>query len=126
MFFRATLLLVLFFALACQNLPPDSAAGLKVYPNPYNPENGVLTIERTDGGSFSTMQNELIVYDYSLREVYRTNLLPVAGSADKKLIWSGLDSAGIRVSPGLYYLKVIANTAAGPSHTESMIRLIVQ
>lgn len=128
--FRSLSVLLLFIPVLvpgnCNNMVPDTAQTLKAYPTPYNPTAGVLTIEYTDGSAFSTSQNDFIVYDFALNEVYRANLLPVVGSSDKKLVWAGIDNAGIRVSPGIYYLKVIATTNAGAANTDSMFRLIVQ
>lgn len=108
----------------CTNMPLNGAQKFKAYPNPYNPATGVLTIENLDGSDFSTTQNDFVVYDFALNEVYRANLLPISGN--KKLVWSGIDNAGIKVSPGIYYLKVIVTTASGGSNTDSMYKLIVQ
>jgi hypothetical protein len=110
----------------CNNMAPDSAQTLKAYPNPYNPTQGVLTIENADGSAFSATQNDFIVYDFALNEVYRANLLPVAGSSNKKLVWAGIDNAAIKVSPGIYYLKVVSTTNTGAANTDSMFKLIVQ
>jgi hypothetical protein len=114
------------FAGNCNNMVPDTAQTLKAYPNPYNPTAGVLTIENTDGSAFSATQNDFIVYDFALNEVYRANLLPVAGSSDKKLVWAGIDNSAVKVSPGIYYLKVVTTTNTGATHIDSMFKLIVQ
>lgn len=112
------------FVVGCTNMPLDGSQKLKAYPNPYNPAAGVLTIENLDGSDFSTTQNDFVVYDFALNEVYRANLLPISGN--KKLVWSGIDNAGIKVSPGIYYLKVIMTTGSGATNTDSMYKLIVQ
>lgn len=111
-------------ATACSNMLPDSTQTIKAYPNPYNPNAGVLTIENLDSSDFSKTQNDFIVYDFALNEIYRANILPIA--ADKKLVWAGIDNAGIKVSPGVYYLKVIRTTNAGAANTDSMFKLVVQ
>ncbi|GAB4433336.1 MAG: hypothetical protein OHK0011_16380 [Turneriella sp.] len=110
----------------CNNMVPDTTQTLKAYPNPYNPTAGVLTIENNDGSAFSTSQNDFIVYDFALNEIYRANLLPVDTGTNRKLIWAGIDNAAVKVSPGIYYLKVVTTTNAGAANTDSMFRLIVQ
>ena len=110
----------------CNNMVPDSTQTLKAYPNPYNPTAGVLTIENVDGSDFSTSQNDFVVYDFALNEIYRANLLPSGTPANKKLVWAGLDNAAVKVSPGIYYLKVVTTTNAGAMNTDSMFKLIVQ
>ncbi len=124
-------ILLLSFALvafhaACNNMAPDSAQALKAYPNPYNPASGVLTIENTDGSAFSTTQNDFIVYDFALNEIYRANLIPVDTGTHKKLVWAGIDNAAVKVSPGVYYLKVVTTTTTQALNADSMFRLIVQ
>lgn len=114
------------FAGACSNLPSEDTSSIKGYPNPYNPAAGVLTIEKTDGTAFSAQAvNDLIVYDFSLGEVYRSNVQPI-DAASKKLIWGGIDKAGTKVSPGAYYLKVVASGQNGVTNSDTMFKLIVQ
>ncbi|MFZ5627672.1 MAG: hypothetical protein ACOY5B_00975 [Spirochaetota bacterium] len=117
-------LVIAALAANCNNMVPDTTQTLKAYPNPYNPTAGVLTIENTDGSDFSSTQNDFIVYDFSLNEIYRANLLPTGGT--KKLIWAGIDNAAVKVSPGIYYLKVVTTTNTGAANTDSMFKLIVQ
>lgn len=116
--------MVAFFA-ACSNLPTDEENILKAYPNPYNPTQGNLTIERSDGTAFSA-QNDLIIYDFNLAEAYRATVAPTDSPTNKKLVWGGLDSGGVRVSPGIYYVKVITTTATAVANADSMFKLIVQ
>lgn len=110
----------------CNNMVPDTTQTLKAYPNPYNPTAGVLTIENTDGSAFSNSQNDFVVYDFALNEVYRANLLPTDSPTNKKLVWAGIDNAAVKVSPGIYYLKVVTTTNTGAANTDSMFKLIVQ
>lgn len=114
------------FVMGCNNMQPDDSQTLKAYPNPYNPTAGVLTIEKTDGSDFSTSQNDLIIYDFSLHEVYKANVLPSGTPANKKLVWSGIDNTGLKVSPGIYYIKVMSTTTTGTTNADSMFKLIVQ
>lgn len=125
---KISLLVLLLAALACNcnNMLPDSAQVLKAYPNPYNPTAGVLTIENADGSQFSTSQNDFVVYDFALNEIYRANLLPSDAPTNKKLTWAGIDSAAVKVSPGIYYLKVVTTTNAGARNADNMFKLIVQ
>ena len=58
---------------ACNNMPADDANIIKAYPNPYDAAAGVLTIERSDGSAFAA-QNDLVIYDFNLAEVYRANI----------------------------------------------------
>lgn len=118
-----TAVLITAFFAACSNLPPDETAGIKAYPNPYNPTQGNLTIEKTDGSAFSTTQNDLVVYDFNLREVYRANPQPLTAT---KIIWAGLDSAGVKVAPGFYYLKLVSIGQNSVSNADSMFKLVVQ
>lgn len=111
---------------ACSNLPPDETAGIKAYPNPYNPTQGNLTIEKLDGTAFSTTQNDLVVYDFSLHEVYRANPIPVDAPTNKKIVWAGFDSSGIKVAPGVYYLKVVSVGQTSAVNADSMFKLVVQ
>ena len=114
------------FTAACNNMVPDSTQALKAYPNPYNPTAGVLSIENVDGSAFSTSQNDFIVYDFALNEIYRANLLPVDTGTNKKLVWAGIDNAAVKVSPGIYYIKVVTTTNTGALNVDSMFKLIVQ
>jgi hypothetical protein len=111
---------------ACSNLPPDETAGIKAYPNPYNPTQGNLTIEKIDGTAFSTTQNDLVVYDFSLHEVYRANPIPVDVGTNKKIVWAGFDNSGIKVAPGVYYLKIVSIGQTSAVNADSMFKLVVQ
>lgn len=116
---------VLFLA-ACSNLPPDETAGIKAYPNPYNPTQGNLTIEKTDGTAFSATQNDLIVYDFSLQEVYRANPQPDTASGSRKIYWAGFDNSGVKVAPGVYYIKIVSIGQTTAVNADSMFKLVVQ
>ena len=116
----------LLFISACSNLPPDETAGIKAYPNPYNPTQGNLTIEKVDGSAFSTTQNDLVVYDFSLHEVYRANPIPVDVGTNKKIVWAGFDNSGIKVAPGVYYLKLVSVGQTSAVNADSMFKLVVQ
>ncbi len=121
------LIRLIFFALAavfaaCSNLPPDDATSFKAYPNPYNPAAGNLTLEKTSGAFTGTDHHDLVVLDYNLTEVYRTTATVTAG----KISWPGIDNAGTKVAPGVYYVKVISNTTTGVEGADSMFKLIVQ
>ena len=109
---------------ACSNLPPDETAGIKAYPNPYNPTQGNLTIEKTDGSDFSTTQNDLVVYDFSLHEIYRAN--PQPDTLKKKIYWAGFDNSGVKVAPGVYYLKLVSVGQTSVANVDSMFKLVVQ
>lgn len=125
---RKLFLTIAFAALlgACSNLPPDETSGIKAYPNPYNPTQGNLTIEKVDGTAFSTAQNDLVVYDFSLHEVYRANPQPVDSPANKKIVWAGFDNSGIKVAPGTYYLKLVSIGQTTAVNADSMFKLVVQ
>lgn len=130
---KRLLLTTVLILTACSNMPQDENTGLKAYPNPYNPTAGVLTIERADGAAFpSPAQHDLVIYDYGLHEVYRANPQPVDSPANKKIVWSGYDSSGVRVAPGIYYLKLVtigassAGSAISVSNADSMFKLVVQ
>jgi|JI8StandDraft_1071087.scaffolds.fasta_scaffold06576_5 hypothetical protein len=110
---------------ACNNMPADDANIIKAYPNPYDAAAGVLTIERSDGSAFAA-QNDLVIYDFNLAEVYRANVAPIDAPTNKKLVWGGVDSGGTRVAPGIYYVKVITTSATSVTNADSMFKLIVQ
>lgn len=114
---------MLLFA-ACSNLPPDETSGIKAYPNPYNPTQGNLTIEKVDGTAFSTAQNDLVVYDFSLTEVYRAN--PQPDGTGKKIFWAGFDNSGVKVAPGVYYIKLVSIGQTSAANADSMFKLVVQ
>lgn len=125
-YIRILFLTALFSFAACSNLPPDETSGIKAYPNPYNPTQGVLTIEKTDGSAFSSTQNDLVVYDFSLQEVYRANTLPVDAPTNKKIVWAGIDASSVKVAPGFYYLKLVSIGQTGAVNADSMFKLVVQ
>lgn len=125
---KRKLLLAIPFVLllaACSNLPPDENSGIKAYPNPYNPTQGNLTIEKNDGTAFSTSQNDLVVYDFNLHEVYRANPIPV-DATNKKIVWAGFDNSGVKVAPGVYYLKLVSIGQTSVANVDSMFKLVVQ
>ncbi len=123
--FKYTMIAALAYFAACSNMPSDEANILKAYPNPYNPTQGNLTIERSDGSAFSA-QNDLVIYDFNLAEVYRASVAPTDAPTNKKLTWGGIDSGGVRVAPGVYFVKVITTTATTVVNADSMFKLIVQ
>jgi len=124
--------IVVFFAAAafaaCSNLPPDDSAPFKAYPNPYNPTAGVLTIEKTSGAAYTaTDTNELVVLDYNLGEVYHASVTPgTVAPNNGKITWAGIDSAGSKVVPGVYYVKVIVSKSTGVEGADAMFKLVVQ
>jgi len=122
--FRYTIIAAAALLAACNNMPADDANIIKAYPNPYVASAGVLTIERSDGTPFAA-QNDLVIYDFNLAEVYRANIAPDAATS-KKLVWGGVDSGGTRVAPGIYYVKVITTSATSVTNADSMFKLIVQ
>ncbi|AFM13875.1 hypothetical protein [Turneriella parva] len=124
-FLRYAIIAAVTLQAGCSNMPQDDANIIKAYPNPYNPTAGVLTIERTDGSAFAA-QNDLIIYDFNLAEVYRANIAPIDTGTNKKLVWGGVDSGGTRVAPGVYYVKVITTSATTVTNADSMFKLIVQ
>lgn len=107
---------------ACSNLPPDDTAPFKAYPNPYNPTTGVLTIEKLSGAYATTDQHDLSILDYNLTEVYRATVTPNGG----KITWTGIDNAGTKVVPGVYYVKVIVSKTTGVEGADAMFKLAVQ
>ena len=109
--------------LGCVSQVPD-AGNLKAYPNPYNPDTGYLTIEKTDGTAFVTGQYDLVIYDYNQKEVYRAN--PSLDATGKKIIWSGTDSGGTKVAPGLYYLHLIQVGTSGSEFSEKILKITIQ
>lgn len=118
------LVLLASFALAaCSNLPPDDSVPFKAYPNPYNPTAGVLTIEKLSGAYATTDQHDLSILDYNLTEVYRATVTP---SAVGKITWTGIDNAGTKVVPGVYYVKVIVSKTTGVEGADAMFKLAVQ
>ncbi len=125
---KRKLLLALPFLIltACSNLPPDETSGIKAYPNPYNPPQGNLTIEKVDGTAFSATQNDLVVYDFNLHEIYRANPIPVDATTYKKIVWAGFDNSGIKVAPGVYYVKVVSVGQTSAVNADSMFKLVVQ
>jgi hypothetical protein len=121
-----------FFALfallvACNNMPPDDTAPFKAYPNPYNPSQGTLTIEKTSGSAFdSADHHDLVVLDFGLNEVYRTTVIPTTTAPTGKIYWTGIDNGGTKVAPGIYYLKVITSKSTGVEGADAMFKLVVQ
>ncbi|MBV6493068.1 MAG: hypothetical protein LDLANPLL_01083 [Turneriella sp.] len=108
---------------ACSNLPVEEAT-FKAYPNPYNPAQGVLKIEKISAPAFiNTNQHDLIVYDYNLTEIYRTQVTP---NGSGQIFWGGIESNGTSVAPGVYYIKVVVTTPTKVEGTNEMLKIIVQ
>lgn len=121
---RLIILAVAAALLACSNLPPDDSTPFKAYPNPYNPTQGKLTIEKTSGSAYvATDHHDLVVLDYNLAEVYRTTATPDGAG---KIYWNGIDASGTKVAPGIYYIKVIVSKTTGTEGADAMFKLVVQ
>ncbi|MCS6985188.1 MAG: hypothetical protein NZM25_08725 [Leptospiraceae bacterium] len=76
----------------------EESEEIKVYPNPYRPTAGFLTIKDKNGNSLGN-HVELIVYTQNYEEVYRGRL-----QNDK---YAGIDNQGEPLRSGLYMLKII-------------------
>jgi len=73
---------------------------IRAYPNPFNPSSDTLTV---DGSSInSATAVSFTVYDFNQEEIYSGTATSVP------FTWSGYTKSGKRVSPGLYFIRIIA------------------
>ncbi len=110
------LLSALFIVVFAVPLLAFDMSGVHAYPVPFNPTQGVLQID-DDGQGQNTI--ELIVYDINGDKVYSSNYSAVA-------TWSGRNQRGNRVSPGLYFIKVIFKKNDGSDYGRKILRILVR
>jgi hypothetical protein len=92
------------FELQCENSPlhaPDSASSgsLIIAPNPFN-SSTTITLQRAQGGLAN-----LDIYDVMGRRV-RTLMRGDMSSGFHEVRWDGLDDSGVRVAPGVFFLRL--------------------
>lgn len=95
---------------------------LKAYPNPFSPDKEYLKIARKDNANLPAGEIQLVVYDYSLREVYRKQ----GNGGGANIEWAGIDDTGRKVVPGLYFIKVIHIGTTAGDVSEKMLKVLVR
>ena len=113
------LLILAFLGAGFYSLATSQAIGnVAAYPNPFNPDKYTLTIKPTTTATFDGTIS-FIVYDFNQKQVY------AGGSVTNSTItWSGHDDSGIRVAPGLYFIKLIqtfTNGAVGVKYIKLLV-----
>jgi len=89
---------------------------VRAYPNPFNPSTDTLTV---DGAGLASATNiEYTVYDFNQEQIYSSSV------AASSFTWSGYTKTGRRVSPGLYFIRIIATF--GSETGLKYIKVIVQ
>jgi hypothetical protein len=91
--------------------------GVIAYPVPYNPEKLPLTIEDRKGTLVASVKVE--VFDINGDTVYRKG-----HSTFGKIYWGGRNSSGRMVKPGLYIIKITAESETGDYGTK-ILRILV-
>jgi len=89
-------------------------SGVIAFPVPYNPDRGAMTI-RVPVGSDVKIQ----IYDINGDSVYERS-----GTSGDNL-WSGINSGGRKVKPGLYIIKVTAEDSITGDYGKKLIRILV-
>jgi hypothetical protein len=110
------LLIILFIVIFVVPLVAFDMSGVYAYPVPFNPTQGVLTINDDTQGQDTI---EIIVYDVNGDKIYSSTY---SGSAT----WSGRNQRGNRVSPGLYYIKVTFKKNDGSDYGRKILRILVR
>jgi len=89
------------------------------YPNPFHPGRHTLTIKPAQSATFNGTVS-YIVYNYNEEVVYNG-----ASVTNSVITWSGHDNSGVRVSPGLYFIK-LKQTYTDSSVGLKFVKVLVQ
>lgn len=72
---------------------------LLAWPNPFSTDTQVLKIALSDKSDFAA-RAKVTIYNLAGKKVY-------SGSYRGRITWSGFDSSGNRMAPGVYYVKML-------------------
>lgn len=86
----------------------DVTQGIAAYPVPYNPGRGVMKISDLSGALTGIQSVEVIIFDINGDRVFSRNF---AGFTN--VVWNGRNDSGVKVSPGMYIVKVTVEDANG-------------
>jgi hypothetical protein len=91
-------------------------SGVKAYPVPFNPNGRELWIDIPFGDN-----NKIQIYDINGDHVFERS----GGSGTPAMRWSGRNSSGRKVKPGLYIIKVTAEDSTTGDYGKKLIRILV-
>ncbi|MFC1669032.1 T9SS type A sorting domain-containing protein [Spirochaetota bacterium] len=85
------------------------------YPVPFNPKNGVLTVEDRVAAADKI---SITIYDINGDKVFSSS------NASSSITWNGRNRRGMRVKPGLYLIRVTVEDNSG-DYGKKVIRILV-
>jgi len=112
---------IMFLACPCFLFAVDlNMSGVIAYPVPFNPDKKALIIEDKGNTITTTVDRmEVEIYDINGDTVYKRTV-----SSAESLTWSGYNSRGKMVKPGMYIIRVRIEDQSG-AHGEKIIRILV-
>ena len=91
------------------------------FPNPFNNKTENLTIDKNTLGTAFNGSVTMTVYDINLKEVFEKEY------AASRIRWSGFDSNGLRLKPGLYFIRLVERDSDGTGTlNQNMIKVIIK
>ena len=104
--------IVLLIALSAVALSAKNGKKLNLlaWPNPFRADTEVITIALNTLKDFPA-KAKTTIYNYSGKVVY-------SKTYNGRIVWSGFDSKGNRLSPGVYYVKMLLTHNDGGVSTQ--------
>ena len=100
---------------------PLDTGKIYAYPVPFNPKKGVLTVRSENALTLSSVK--MTVYDINGDKVFSRTY---AAMDTAGLKWSGRNSKGNYVKPGLYILKLVLEDDSTGGYKKELIRVLVR
>ena len=93
-------------------------SGVIAYPVPFNPDKKALTIK---GTGISTYTTDINICDINGDIVLSRTLSNLSSDYN----WSGYNSRGKKVKPGMYIIRIRMEDTTNGAHGEKIIRILV-